>query len=211
MELLKNLGYTATILLIINTILYIKALRNGGKAFKIFTLYLILILIIEILSKIIGPFLHYNNIYLSNIFLIVQFSMLSIFYKVLLDKKWIYYIGVAVLAFLAIQYLTNLDLFTKYNALGISLTQSILITYSIMYFYNSLQRKEPKFLIVNIGVFLYLICSTLIFASGNLVFNIEIPTETYILLLKLNAFLYIIFQILIFTEWRKNYYKKIHK
>ena len=208
MILLKILGYIATILLIINTVIYAKALSNNGKAFKMFSVYLILICIVEILTKIVGSLLHQNNLFLSHFYFIFQFITLSIFFKILLKNDIIYFLLIMISVCLGYQYLSEPSLFGKYNSIGISLTQGILIVYSLIYLYHSLQSKYPDFLIVNIGIFIYLLTSTLIFASGNLVFNLNIPRKTYFLLLKLNAILYILFQILIFIEWRKNYYKK---
>lgn len=210
MIFLKTLIYIGNILLIFNTILYLRALHNS-KAFKIFTLFLVVISIIQTSMTLISRLLHENNLYLNNVFLIIQFVVLSIFYKTLLKRKIVVYVLIAVMIFLGYQYSNDLELFYVYNPIGISVTQTILMIYSLVYLYDTLRERQPQFLLVNIGVFLYLICSTLIFVSGNLIFNINIPQETYLLLLKLNAILFIIFQILIFIEWRKNYYKKIHR
>ncbi len=205
------IAYLGIFLLAINTVLYLKALPQKSKAFKIYSRYLILILLIEIFTVVFAQILNKNNLFLSNVFLIIQFIFLSIFYFELLQNRLIYFVSCLVMFFLVYQYFSDIKLFSIYNALGITITQSILIVYSIIYFYQSLHKRTPEFLIVNIGIFLYLICSTLIFASGNLVFDVKIPTKTYFLLLKVNGILYILYQILIFIEWRKNYYKKIPK
>ncbi len=210
MYFLKGLIYVGNIFLIINAILYIRALHNS-KAFKVFTFFLVTISIIQTSMTLISRVLHENNLYLNNVFLVLQFLILSIFYSTLLKRRFVISILILVLSFLSYQYLSDLNLFFVYNPIGISLTQAILMIYSLLYLYDSLKDKKPQFLLINIGIFLYLICSTLIFASGNLIFNINIPQKTYLLLLKLNAFLFIIFQILIFIEWRKNYYRKIPK
>lgn len=211
MELYIVLGYLGELCLLINLILYLKALPNQSKAFKLFILFLFLTFLVQILSTFYARVLKTNNLFISNVFLFVQFSVLSFFYEKLIKRRLIIYIYGIIIILLIGQYLMDFDLLMMYNPFGISLTQSILIVYSIIYFYKSLNKKKPEFLIVNIGVFTYLICSTLLFSSGNLVFNLNIPKETYLLLLKLNAFLYTVFQILIFIEWRKNYYKKIHR
>lgn len=109
--------------------------------------------------------------------------------------------------FLGYQYASDSNMFFRYNAIGIAITQILLVVYSVVYFYHSL-RGKVKFIIVNIGLLLYLISSTLIFASGNLVFNVNISESMNFLLVNLKRVLYFIFQILIFIEWRKNYYKK---
>ncbi len=196
--------------LILNTVIYSRALYRN-KALVFFTVFLICSLIIQLTMRYIGAVLHESNLYMNNVFLIIQFILLSMFYYHLLNKKMVLGLMLIVLVFLCYQYLSDLGLIMVYNPIGITLTQSILIVYTMFYFYKSLNTERPKFLLINIGVFLYLICSTLIFASGNLIFNVNIPQETYLLLMKLNAIFYIIFQILIFIEWRKNYYKKIHR
>ncbi len=207
MSFIKYLIYTGNIFLVLNTVLYIKALHKN-KAFIVFTIFLITISIIQTATTLLSSVFHQNNLYLSTIFFISQFLLLSTFYNFLLKKRIILYTSLVTSIFLTYQYVNDWNLFYIYNSIGISLTNSILIVYSLVYLYNSINKRKPQFLITNIGIFLYLICSTLIFASGNLVFNINVSFEMYDLLFKLNAFLYIIFQILIFIEWRKNYYQK---
>jgi len=210
MSFIKCLIFLGNTLLIINTVIYVKAL-NKNRAFKNFVTFLILTSIIQSCMIFIAFVLHQNNLFMNNIFLFIQFIFLSLFYKELLANKVIVYVLAFGLVLLGIQYINNISLFKIYNPIGITVTQTLIIVYSIIYFYKSLHVEKPNFIIVNIGVFIYLICSTLIFASGNLVFNLQISFDLYDILFKLNASFYIIFQILIFIEWRKNYYKKIHK
>ncbi len=206
----KIIFWIGVIFLIFNAIIFIRALSKD-KALIFFTFFLVFSATIQLLMRYIGGVLHENNLFMNNIFLVIQFVLLSMFYYYLLKKKVVLLVLLIGLSFLLYQYLMDLNLFSIYNPIGITFTQSIIIIYSLVYFYNSLNHEKPKFLLINIGVFLYLICSTLIYASGNLVFNVNIPENTYLLLLKVNAILYIIFQILIFIEWRKNYYKKTRR
>ncbi len=210
MELTKFLGYFSTVLLIINTVLYIKALHKS-KAFMFFAFFLIISTIVQVSMSILGAILHLSNLYMVNVFLMLQFLLLSFFFKSLLKKNIILVFTALIIALLAYQYLQDPELFFRYNPIGIGITHSMLVIYAISYLYQVLQKQKPKFLYVTIGLFLYLICNTLILVSGNLVFNINISQEVYAILFRVNAVLYIIFQILIFIEWRKNYYKKIHK
>ncbi|RZS90757.1 hypothetical protein [Aquimarina brevivitae] len=211
MDFIKGFGYVATFLLLVNAILYIKILPRQGKVFTFFTIYLIGVLIIQVLNNVLGPVLHLPNLFLSNIYLVFQFIMLSLLYQKLLNFKPILVIGGLVVFLLMLQYSNNPELLTKYNVIGLSSTQAILTIYCIAYLFTTVNQKDPDLLVVNIGLLLYLVSSTLIFASGNLVFNLNIPKESYLLLLKLNAVLYLIFQILILIEWRKIYYKKMLK
>ena len=113
-----------------------------------------------------------------------------------------------ILIFLGYQFYSDPALYDQYNAVGIAITQFILIVYSIVYFYRSLSKALNELIIVNIGVFVYLICSTLIFASGNFFDFKFIPESGYTFLWQLNGIFYIVFQILIFIEWYRNYRAK---
>ena len=208
MELFLLLGKIGVITVVINTILFFKSFTYNGKAFKIFTYYLLLISIIQVISYLLHLFTDYN-LYMSNVYIIVQFAVLTLFFRELLNLKILLYIGILVLAFLGYQYVSDFSLFLKYNSVGIALTQGIITIYALLYFYFSLTKKDSKFLLINLGIFLYMISSSLILASGNLVFNFDlISKEDYILLLTLNSVFYIIFQILVFIAWYGNFRKK---
>ncbi|WP_339697494.1 hypothetical protein [uncultured Marixanthomonas sp.] len=208
MELFLLLGKIGVITVVINTILFFKSFTYNGKAFKIFTYYLLLISIIQVISYLLHLFTDYN-LYMSNVYIIVQFAVLTLFFRELLNLKILLYIGILVLAFLGYQYVSDFSLFLKYNSVGIALTQGIITVYALLYFYFSLTKKDSKFLLINLGIFLYMISSSLILASGNLVFNFDlISKEDYILLLTLNSVFYIIFQILVFIAWYGNFRKK---
>ncbi|RFN57893.1 hypothetical protein [Marixanthomonas ophiurae] len=205
MELFLFLGKVGVIAVVVNTILFFKSFTYNGKAFKIFTYYLLLISIIQVATYLFREFTD-NNLYMSNVYIIVQFAALTLFYRKLLNLKILLYIGVLVLTFLGYQYVSDFSLFLKYNSIGIALTQGLIVVYALLYFYFSLAKKDSKFLLINLGVFLYMISSSLILASGNLVFNFDlISRDDYILLLTLNNAFYIIFQILVFIAWYINF------
>ncbi len=210
MELFLFLGKAGVFAVVINTIFFFKSFNYNSKAFKIFTYYLLSISIIQVLSYVhLLSGLVDNNLYMSNVYIIVQFSVLTLFYRELLNIKILIYIGVLVLVFLGYQYLSDFSLFLKYNSIGIALTQGLIVLYALLYFYFSLSKKDSKFLLINLGIFLYMISSSLILASGNLVFNFDlISKEDYILLLTLNNAFYIIFQVLVFIAWYRNFRKK---
>jgi uncharacterized membrane protein len=107
----------------------------------------------------------------------------------------------------AYQFVIDPELFFRYNSIGASVMQSIIIIYSLIFFYRSISGTS-EFLIVNIGIFLYLLSSALIFVSGNVVLDLDISEDTRFLLINVNRVLILVFQILIFVEWRKNYFRK---
>lgn len=186
-------------------LLYLKAFAKNNRAYKIFTIYLIVVGLIALLMYLVIKLFEYqSNLFLSHWYFILQFVLLSLFYRELLKFKWIYYILALSLFFLGYQYVSDPGLYNRYNALGMVSTQIVIVFYALLYMYRSLSAKK-EFTIVNIGIFVYLMASSLIFASGNLVFNIEVPVEFSDLLANINTVLYLAFQILIFVEWWKNY------
>ncbi len=83
-----------------------------------------------------------------------------------------------------------------------AITHAMIVLYAVSHFYKSLNSKG-QFVIVNVGIFLYLLSSALIFSAGNLVFNFS--EEMNFILINTNRVLYLVFQILIFAEWYRNY------
>ena len=204
MENYVILGVLLTIFYAVNTTLYLKGFIRNNKAFKLFAIYLIAILIIHSLTFFIGKVLHKPNLFLSHFYFIIQFVLLSLFYAELLRTQIIRGLLLLCLGLLTIQYIVYPEIFFEYNAIGMSITQALLVLYSIIYFYRSLGLGK-EFIIVNVGIFFYLLSSTLIFASGNLVLNLDISTETKFTLINVNRSLIFIYQLLIFIEWYRNY------
>lgn len=200
-DIIKNISYCGTVFLLINVIVFLKSFAREGRAFKIFTFYLIAVAVTQVLTTI-WVFLKTNNLGFSNIYLVSQFVLLSLFYFELIRKRIILFILVTVSLFLAYQYISDNASIYEYNSIGLSITQVLIIAYSITYLFRSIQGGSV-FLMINIGIFFYLICSTLIFASGELQF--QLPPKGYLLLLLLNAIFYMLFQLIIFYEWYKNY------
>ena len=182
------------------SLLYLKSFIKNNKAFKIFTIYLVVISLIQLASQIIIKNGAESNLFLSHYYFISQFILLSLFYKKLLNFKWISWVLYIALLFFGYQYINDTELYSRYNTLGMVFTQAIIVVYAILYFYHSLIGKN-EFILINIGLFFYLLSSTLIFASGNLVLDINIPMEISTLLFDINAILYLLFQLLIFIEW----------
>lgn len=186
-------------------LLYLKYFGTNNRAYKIFTIYIVVVGVIQLLMRLVIKLFEYEtNLFLSHWYFILQFILLSLFYRELLKFKWIYYILGILLLFLGYQYSSDPGLYNRYNALGMFISQIVLVIYALLYMYKSLSEKKD-FTIVNIGIFVYLMASSLIFASGNLVFNIEVPVEFSDMLANINKVLYLAFQILIFVEWWKNY------
>ena len=97
----------------------------------------------------------------------------------------------------------------KYNTAGIIITSTVLIFYSIIYFFHHISDKELKLYLVNSGILIYLLGTILLFSIANT--GLELAKYTERALWILNAFIFLVFQIIIFVQWfsdrRKN--KKI--
>jgi hypothetical protein len=205
-DLVANIG---CFLLFVNFILFSIKFRKQGKAYKIFTIYLLIILLIKLPSFFLKS-LNINNLFSSHFYFIGQFVLLSLFYKSLfiksLQKRFINIGFVCCFVILAIQYSFDTSLLFKFNLFEIFLTSFILVIYSVVYFYNMLSAKK-EFYYINIGIMLYLLGSTTLFFVGNLtaLMSAEMSKITWVV----NALLYVVYQLFIVFEWYKTFSKKI--
>lgn len=209
MKLDNFLVNLTNIALLINTILYCKFYFKNGKAYKIFTIYLVFHTLVEITMSVMSKLFHYN-LFVSHLYFVGQFIILSFFYSTIIlnpvIKKVINVYILLALTVLSIQYILNPKLFLIFNLLEIFITCFPLITYSVLYLYQMLNGKK-EFYLINIGMIIYLFGSTIIFLSGNII-NIYLKKFTYEIW-NLNIILYFFYLILIFIEWKKNYSKPI--
>ena len=189
---------------IVLSVIYLIGFARNSKAYKCLTAYLALICVIQVLSFYLVRIKSENNLFLSHYYYVSQFLTLTFFYYYLLKQKWILWLLGTVLIFLGYQYFKDPELYVKYNAVGIALTQTVLVMFALLYLYRSLSVKN-EFVLVNVGMFIYLLTSVIIFASGNLIFDIEVPRDVSRFLNNLNAVFYLILQGLFFVEWFRNY------
>jgi hypothetical protein len=200
--------YAGLFILFLNFVLFLRSFSLQDKAFKIFTVYLGVILVIQIVSNILSRF-NINNLYLSHFYFVGQFIVLSFFYKVLLQEayqKKIVTVGLFVgLAVIGIQYMLDPSLFLKFNLFEIFITSFLIINYAALHFYNILNEKK-EYYYINMGILLYLFGSTILFIVGNLT-NI-LSTEYTKIPWILNSGLYIVYQLFILLEWKKSFFKK---
>ncbi|MEP2935262.1 MAG: hypothetical protein ABJM06_06065 [Gilvibacter sp.] len=186
-------------------LLYAIGLKNKKTAYKIFTFYLILIALIQLGSFYVGRgYLSKPNIFYSHFYYLGQFILLTAFFATLLNRKWLYWFLVPILAYAAFGFINDPGSFYRYNTVGMTLTHGLLVVYSVLYLYKSIS-DNGDFIIVSSGIFLYLLSSTLIFASQNVLTDLGVSREVNDILIKVNLILYLIFLILINIEWIKNY------
>ena len=200
------ISISSTSFLAINTILFFKSYRNKSVAFKIFSFYLLFILLIQLTTL----YMRLNkipNLFFSHYYFIGQFIFLSAFYinlenKVLI-KKFIKSILLISLVCIAIYYAIYPEDYFGYNVFEVFLTSIFLIIYSFLFFFKKVDSPGKKFIYINSGFFLYITCSTLLFAAGNIESSIKS------IIWYSNVVLYLIYQLLIFIEWYKHFRKPI--
>lgn len=200
----------SNIILGLNIIIYSIRCRSKTLAYKIFIFYLIFSLIIQLWSSYLAS-RYENNLYLSHYYFTGQLAILSLFYYKLLKsnlKKIIPFLGTFVFVILGFSFFFKPELYNQFFLFEIVLSSLPVVLYSLFYFFESFGDENKKFLIINSGVFIYLLCSTIIFSSGNLI-NGLISDSTSIMLWFINIILYLIYQILIFIEWYKNFRIKL--
>ena len=155
-----------------------------------------------------------SNLFLFHAYLVLQYIGLSLFYAEVFKSRFIHVILGVGLGIIVGQYYFIDDLRSYFNMYGIAGTQLVLILYAIYYFFHFLGKKS-EYLLINIGILMYLLCSTLIFSSGSfLKSENEIFLQKYRYLWDLNIILYFLFQVLLGVNWRMRYYKtkaKLHE
>lgn len=205
LEILADLG---CLILLVNTVLFLKGFSSNGKAYKFFGIYLLCMFLIQTSAKALH-FFQINNLMLSHFYFIAQFVLLSFFYLNLrlesFQAKSIKMGFVFCLVVLGIQFALDSTAFLKFNLFEIFITSFLLIIYSTFYLYNLLNEKK-EFYYVNLGVLIYLFGSTVIFLAGNLttIYKLRFVFNIWIL----NAVLYVIYQLMILFQWKKSYSKQ---
>ena len=213
MYILKILSYIGLLLVYINTIIYFIGFARKGKAYIFFVIYLFALTIIQTAAEIYAD-RGVNNHFLSTYYLFFQFILLSsYFYYLFIDIKnnkssVIKYLSISILLGLIVQYSIFPELYYVFNSLGFLLTTSAIILYSVFYLFEQMSKKLP-FYYTNIGIFIYFISSSLIFASAIAI--VSFNDKTNMLIWKINALLFIIYQLLILWEWMQNFYLKLMK
>ena len=191
------------LLLLINLVLLLSQFRKYDKALKIFTLYMLVMIIIQLTTS------YYsrnglNNLFLSHFYFILQFVLLSLFYKAILpvaSQKRAVVAGLIIcFAILGIQYYLDPSLFYTFNLLEIFITSFLILIYALFHFYNILAESK-KYYYLNTGIFIYIFGSTVLFMSGDILTTFA-PSYGRIIYI-LNGLLYIVYQVYIFIEWRR--------
>ena len=216
MDVLSIISNIGVILLIINTIIYFTGFIRNNKAYKFFSVYLLVISTIQVAMTLLA-YHGYNNHFLSGYYLFAQFILLSCFFYhqfLPLSKKKsgvVKYLTTTVTVALIVQYFLVRGLYFNINALGFLITSVLLVVYSVMYLFEHLTQKLP-FNYVTIGIFMYLISSAIIFATSTTVIEmVNLSNDMFTGIWTINAVLCIIYQLLILWEWKQHFFRQTIK
>jgi hypothetical protein len=213
MYFLKILSYISLVILFINTIIYLVGLTKKSGAYISFVFYLLAICVIQVTVEIYANEGE-NNHFLSTYYLFFQFILLSCFFYHLFKgisrrkSSLIKYGSSLITVSLICQYIIYPELYYTFNSLGFLVTSSALIIYSVLYLFELISRKLP-FHYVTIGIFVYLISSSIIFAAAASI--VSFNDNINMLIWKINALLFIIYQVLILWEWMQTFYLRLTK
>lgn len=169
---------------------------------KWFGAYLVWALVIQIIAPYYGRYFG-NNLPLLHLYTIFEFVFLSLFYEKILIRKLEYgkYFPwfVVLIVLLLIGNTFFLQPLTTFNSNAKGLAQIIIMSYTIIYFFNriSVDVSEGNIFLnrVNAAILLYYAGSLFIFTFAQ--FLLESPSDINRLFWMFNAALYLVFQLLI--------------
>ena len=200
-DILIRLGH---IILALNVFLYFKSYRNKTVAFKIIAFYLLYVLIIQLRMSYLASSktnnLIYTHFYFTGQLLFLSFFFIKEFKNELLSTIIKIYLTLVLIS-LAIYYYLFPETLDKHNIYEVLATSIPLIVYSFTFLIRKIDDSNKNFIYLNSGLFLYILCSTLIFITGNFKADIKIYLWYF------NVSLYLIYQLLTTLEWFKNFRK----
>lgn len=196
------LSIFSLLLLLTNAFLFTLKVKKHNKLYKTVTAYLVVLFLVELFCNTIGYLKPGENSFLSHFYFNSQFLLLSIFFRELFVdrnlKKIVLVSYVVVTALILGGYIIEPKSFWAFNLFEIGSTSAILVIYVLIHLFNTLNNEKTYFYF-SIGLILYLICSSLIFMSGN--YELVFIEDPYIDIWIFNTLFYILFQFLIFKEW----------
>lgn len=202
----KYLHFTSALL----CLLYFIGFFKNGKTYKIFTLYIAGVLLIDFTASNLWKWFRIYNIFTNHFYDLFQFVILSYFYARLLQTKkqlvTVYILLILLPVFLLSRYVFNPQMFFEYSLLENYLTTIPIIIYATMHLYNNLGQKK-EFYYANIGLLFYLFTSTFIFLLYELITFLNID-EFSSILISINLFLQYIKFGFFFYQWKLIYFNK---
>lgn len=191
-------------------ILYLIGFFKYGKTYKIFTLYILGVLLIDFVASNLWKWFKIYNIFIYHFYDLFQFVILSYFYATLLKTKkqlfTVYILLIILPVFLLSRYVFNPQMFFEYSLLETYLTTMPLIIYSSMHLYNNLGEKS-EFYFINVGLLFYLFTSTFIFLLYKLITVFKFD-EFNDIMIDINIILQYIKFGFFFYQWKLIYFNK---
>lgn len=192
-------------------LLYFIGFFKFGKTYKIFTLYIAGVLLIDFVASNLWDWFKIYNIFTSHFYDLFQFVILSYFYARLLQTKkqllTVYILLILFPAFLLSRYVFNPQMFFEYSLLESYLTTMPIIIYATMHLYNNLGERT-EFYYANLGILLYLFGSTFIFLFYELNSILDRNNEFNKNLSTINLTLQYIKFGFFFYQWKLIYFNK---
>ena len=191
--------------------LYLIGFFKNGKAYKIFTIYITGVLLIDFISSNLWSWFRIYNVFMQHFYELFQFVILSYFFSLLLKTRaqllTVYILVIVLPIFLLSRYLINPNLFFEYNHLEPYLTTMPLIIYSSMHLYNNLGEKSD-FYYSNLGLLFYLFTSTFSFLIYRLYAVLDIDDKIGDVMTIVNITLQYIKFAFFFYQWKLIYFNK---
>lgn len=215
-DLFYNTGHLAVIILGISVLLCSLKFIKLSTPYKRLFYFLILNFSAEVASRIIVfQFPGVNNLPLLHLYTLGEFILLSWFFKSLIKKPkilqsrfWLFMVIGSILIVLNSLFYQNIY---EFNSLAKACVQIIIITYSVLYFYNltentSLKNTNEKSLrLINSAILIYYSGSLFIFMFSQVFFE---NSELHLYFWTFNAILNVVFQLLVLVSLWKVIFKK---
>jgi hypothetical protein len=189
-------------------LLYFIGFFKKGKTYKIFTVYIFGVLLIDYIGSNLYKWFKIHNIFIFHFYDLFQFVLLSFFFSTLLQTrkqiKILYTTFIILLSFLSLRYIVNPKMFFEYSLLESYLTTMPIIVYATMHLYNNL-GKRADFYYANLGLLFYLFTSTFLFLHYELMTLLNV-NEYYKNIVNINIVLQYIKFGFFFYQWKIIYF-----
>lgn len=141
--------YYIYLLIFVVAVLYLIGFKNKSKAYKIFSLFLIIDVVLNFISDELYKWFKLYNHFFINIIFLFQFGFLSLFYSYSFEnKKWrnvVEVLLILIVGYLLIKYLVFPESFFVLHYLDIYLTVFPIIVYGVVYLYNEYDRPQELY------------------------------------------------------------------
>jgi len=160
--------YYIYIITFVIAVLYLIGFKNKSKAYKIFSLFLIINVALNFISDRLYPWLKIYNHFFINIIFLFQFGLLSLFYSYSFDsKKWrnvVEILLILVVSYLLIKYLIFPESFFVFHYQDIYVTVFPIIVYGVVYLYNEYDQPQELYY-ANLGLLINFIMNFFCYLS----------------------------------------------